>query len=153
MLGLLDVLLDARWLIAGVTALVLVLGGAYAFLSRPVYEANTLIQVEDSKPGAAGALGDAASLFDIKSPATAEIEILRSRLVVGKAVDDLQLYVTATPQYLPLVGGWLARRATDLSNPGFMGMGGYVSGNESIRLGMLEVPCRVARPTAAAGGH
>ena len=140
LLGLLDVLLDARWLIAGITALVLLLGGAYAFLSRPVYQANSLIQVEDSKPGAAGALGDAASLFDIKSPATAEIEILRSRLVVAKSVDDLQLYVTATPRYLPLVGGWLARRATALSDPGFMGVGGYVSGKESIRLGLLEVP-------------
>ena len=140
LLGLLDVLLDARWLIAGITALVLVLGGAYAFLSSPIYEANSLIQVEDSKPGAAGALGDAASLFDIKSPATAEMEILRSRLVVGKSVDDLQLYVTATPKYLPLVGRWLGRRATGLSNPGFMGMEGYVSGTESIRLGLLEVP-------------
>ena len=143
LLGLLDVLLDARWLIASVTALVLVLGGAYAFLSRPVYQANSLIQVEDSKPGisgAAGALGEASSLFEIKSPATAEMEILRSRLVIAKSVDDLQLYVTATPRYLPLVGGWLARRATALSNPGFMGMGGYVSGKESIRLGLLEVP-------------
>ena len=140
LLGLLDVLLDARWLIAGITALVLVLGGAYAFLSSPIYEANSLIQVEDSKPGAAGALGDAASLFDIKSPATAEMEILRSRLVVGKSVDDLQLYVTATPKYLPLVGRWLGRHATELSNPGFMGMGGYVSGTEAIRLGLLEVP-------------
>ncbi|MBG6073070.1 MULTISPECIES: polysaccharide biosynthesis tyrosine autokinase [unclassified Polaromonas] len=140
LLGLLDVLLDSRWMIAGVTVLVLLLGGAYAFLSRPVYQANSLIQVEDSKPGAAGALGDAASLFDIKSPATAEMEILRSRLVVAKSVDDLQLYVSAFPKYLPLVGGWLARRATGLSEPGFMGMGGYVSGNESIRLGLLEVP-------------
>lgn len=140
LLGLLDVLLDARWLIIGVTALVLLLGGAYAFLSRPVYEANSLIQVEDSKPGAAGALGEAASLFDIKSPATAEMEILRSRLVVGQSVDDLQLYVSAVPKYLPLLGGWLARRATELSNPGFMGMGGYVSGNESVRLGLLDVP-------------
>ncbi len=143
LLGLLDVLLESRWLIAGVTALVLALGGAYAFLSRPVYEANALIQVEDSKPGiagAAGALGEASSLFDIKSPATAEMEILRSRLVVGKAVDDLQLYVSAAPRYLPLIGNWLARRATALSNPGFMGMDGYVSGNESIRLGLLEVP-------------
>lgn len=140
LLSLLDVLLDARWLIAAVTALVLLLGGAYAFLSRPVYEANTLIQVEDSKPGAAGALGEAASLFDIKSPATAEMEILRSRLVVGQAVDDLQLYVSATPKYTPLIGSWLARRATELSDPGFLGMGGYVSGNESIRLGLLDVP-------------
>ena len=143
LLSLLDVVLDARWLIAGVTVLVLVLGGAYAFLSRPVYEANSLIQVEDSKPGAAGALGDAASLFDIKSPATAEIEILRSRLVVAKSVDDLQLYVRAAPKYIPFVGNWLARRATDLSNPGFLGMGGYVSGKESIRLGLLEVPAEL----------
>lgn len=140
LLGLLDVLLDARWLIAGVTVLVLLLGGAYAFLSSPVYEVNSLIQVEDSKPGAGGALGEATNLFDIKSPASAEMEILRSRLVVGKAVDDLQLHVTATPKYLPLVGGWLARRATVLSNPGFLGMEGYVSGNESIRVGLLEVP-------------
>lgn len=140
LLSLLDVLLDARWLIAGVTALVVLLGGAYAFLSRPVYEANSLIQVEDSKPGAAGALGEAASLFEIKSPATAEMEILRSRLVVAKSVDDLQLYVSAAPKYLPLVGGWMARRAKELSNPGFLGLGGYVSGNESIRLGLLEVP-------------
>lgn len=36
LLSLFDVLLDARWLIAGVTVLVLLLGGAYAFLSRPV---------------------------------------------------------------------------------------------------------------------
>ncbi|WP_293634787.1 polysaccharide biosynthesis tyrosine autokinase [Polaromonas sp.] len=146
LLGLLDVLLDARWLIAGVTALVLLLGGAYAFLSRPVYQANSLIQVEDSKPGisgAAGALGEASSLFEIKSPATAEMEILRSRLVVAKSVDDLQLYVTAVPKYLPLVGNWLARRATALSDPGFMGMGGYVSGKESIRLGLLEVPVQL----------
>ena len=139
-LGLLDVLIDARWLIACVTALVLLLGGAYAMLSRPVYEANTLLQVEDNKAGGGGAVGEAASLFDIKSSAPAEMEILRSRLVVGQAVDDLQLYVTASPRYLPYVGSWLARRATGLSTPGFMGMDGYVSGSESIRLGLLELP-------------
>ena len=146
LLSLLDVLLEARWLIASVIALALLLGGAYALLTQPVYEANSLIQVEDSKPGlsgAAGALGEASSLFEIKSPATAEMEILRSRLVVGKSVDDLQLYVSAVPNYLPLVGAWLARRATDLSNPGFMGIGGYVSGNESIRISQLEVPAEL----------
>ncbi|MCX7256680.1 MAG: polysaccharide biosynthesis tyrosine autokinase [Polaromonas sp.] len=146
LLRLLGVLVEARWLIAGVTALVLLLGGAYALLLRPVYEASSLIQVEESKPGissAQGALREASSLFDINSPATAEMEILRSRLVVGQAVDDLQLYVTAAPNYLPLVGGWLARRATALSKPGFLGIGGYVSGNESIRLGLLEVHARL----------
>jgi len=140
LLGLLDVMIDARWLIAGVTVLAFLLGGAYAFLSQPVYEANSLIQVEDNKSGGGSAVGEAASLFDIKSSAAAEIEILRSRLVVGQAVDDLQLYVTASPKYLPLVGGWLARRATGLSTPGFLGMKGYVSGKESIRLSLFEMP-------------
>lgn len=140
LLGLLDVLMDAKWLVASVTAAALVLGGSYAFLSRPVYQANTLLQVEDTKAGAAGALGEASSLFDIKSPASAEMEILRSRLVVGKAVDDLQLYVTAQPKRFPFIGNWLASRATELAEPDFFGMAGYVHGTESIRMGLLDVP-------------
>lgn len=102
LLDLLDIVLDQRWVIAAVTALVLALGGAYAFIATPIYEANTLIQVEDSKGGGFGSLlGDAGSLFDIKSPATAEIEILRSRLVVGKAVANLKLDVVVTPEVPP----------------------------------------------------
>lgn len=140
LLGLLDVLLEAKWLVASVTAAALVLGGSYAFLSRPVYQANTLLQVEDSEVGAAGALGAASSLFEIKSPASAEIELLRSRLVVGKAVDDLQLYITAEPKRFPFFGNWLASQATEWASPGFMGMAGYVHGTETIRMGLLEVP-------------
>jgi tyrosine-protein kinase Etk/Wzc len=143
LLDLLDVVLDSRWLIAAVTALTLLLGGAYAFLSTPIYEANTLIQVEESKPNAgaaAGALGEAASLFEIRSPATAEMEILRSRLVVGQAVKNLQLDLVVKPKYIPVIGGWLARRATEPSNPGLLGMSGYVSGNESLKVGTFDVP-------------
>ena len=87
LLRLLGTLVDARWLIACTTVLALLAGGAYAFLSPPVYEANTLIQVEENAPGAEAALVDAASLFDVRSPASAEMEILRSRMVVGGAVE------------------------------------------------------------------
>ena len=141
LLELLDVVLDSRWLIAGITALALAVGVAYALLSTPAYEADTLIQVEDSKAGGVGSmLGDLGSMFDIKSPATAEIEILRSRLVVGQAVTNLQLDMEVTPKYIPLVGRWLSRRATEVSNPGFLGMGGYVSGTEALRVVHLKVP-------------
>jgi len=144
LLELLDVVLDSRWLIGAVTALALLVGGAYAFLSTPIYEANTLIQVEESKGGSAAtsALGEAASLFEIRSPATAEMEILRSRLVVGQAVQNLQLDLSVTPKYVPLIGGWLARRATAPSDPGLLGMAGYVSGNESLKVGIFELPRR-----------
>ena len=140
LLSLLDVLLDAKWLVAGVTAGALLLGGTYAYMARPVYMANTLLQVEDTKAGAAGALGEASALFEIKSPASAEMELLRSRLIVGQAVDDLQLDIIAQPKRFPLVGSWLASRADGLAPPGFMGLGGYAHSQERIKLGLLEVP-------------
>ncbi|NCN98253.1 MAG: polysaccharide biosynthesis tyrosine autokinase, partial [Rhodoferax sp.] len=95
----------------------------------------------DSKgSGAAGFLGDAASLFDIKSPATAELELLRSRLVVGRAVENLKLDLIVTPKYIPVVGRWLSRQATELSNPGFLGLSGYVSGTEELKVEHFHVP-------------
>ena len=141
LLELLDVVLDSRWLIAGVTAVALAGGAAYALLSTPIYQANTLIQVEDSKSGGVGTLlGDVGGMFEIKSPASAEMEILRSRLVIGQAVSNLQLDLAITPKYLPVIGPWLSRRASTPSNPGFLGMDGYVSGNEALRIGHFEPP-------------
>ncbi len=134
-----DIIVDNRWLIAAVTALALAIGGAYAFLAKPVYESNLLIQVEDSASAAKSFLGEAASLFDVKTPATAEIEIIRSRMVIGQAVDATLLYIDARPRYLPLVGDWLARRAKTLSDPGFIGIGGWVTGNEKISVSTFGV--------------
>ena len=138
-LKLIDLTLDYPWLVGVVTAVGIALGAAYAYLSTPIYEANTLIQVDQSS---GGVLGDAAggSLFPIATPASAEMEILRSRLVVGQAVRNLHLDLSVTPKYVPLVGRWLARGATAPSNPGFLGMPGYVSGNESLKVGSFDVP-------------
>jgi tyrosine-protein kinase Etk/Wzc len=135
-----DIVVDNRWLVAAVTAIVLAIGTAYAFLARPIYEANLIVQVEDSDASAKSFLGDAARLFDVKTPAAAEIEIIHSRMIVGQAVDNLLLYITATPHYLPMVGGWLARHANGLSDPGFLGFGGYVRGAEKIAVTTFDVP-------------
>lgn len=97
----LDVLIASRWLIASIAGVVLALGVAYAFLARPVYRADILVQVEDNPNSANSLLGDVSSLFDVKAQATAEIEILRSRMVVSKAVDNLRLYISAKPKYFP----------------------------------------------------
>lgn len=140
LLDLLDVVLEQRWLIVATTVFIMIVGGSYAFLATPIYEADTLIQVEDNKNSAAGFLGDAGSLFDIKSPATAEIELLRSRLVVGRAVTDLKLDIVTTPKYIPIVGKWFARKATEPSVPGFLGFKGYVSGTEDVKAAYFRVP-------------
>lgn len=135
-----DIAVDSRWLIAAVIAGFLTIGAAYAFLAKPVYESNLLIQVEDSAGSAKSFLGDAASLFDVKTPASAEMEIIRSRMVVGQAVDATRLYIDASPNYLPVVGHWLARSAKKLSDPGLIGFGGWVTGAERIEIGAFDVP-------------
>lgn len=136
----LDILLDRKWLVAGVTAVALAIGTAYALLATPIYQSNLLIQVEDSAPDAKNFLGDTANLFDVKTPATGEIQIIRSRMVIGGAVEAKQLYIEAQPRYLPLVGEWLSRRAKELSNPGFLGISGYVSGTEAVDIAKFNVP-------------
>ncbi|MDQ7958061.1 MAG: polysaccharide biosynthesis tyrosine autokinase [Rhodocyclaceae bacterium] len=136
-----DVVVANRWLIAIVTLVVLACGVAYAYLTRPVYEANLLVQVEDSEASASKSfLGEASALFDVKTQASAEMEIMRSRMIVGSAVEATHLYIDAHPRYVPLIGGWLSRRATDLSNPGFLGFGGYTSGTERIDVSRFNVP-------------
>ncbi len=141
LLDLLDVVIEQRWVIGAVTAAALVAGGGYALTATPIYEANTLIQVEDVKGNPLGGMmGEAGNLFDIKSPATAEIEILRSRLVVGQAASNLQLDLSVTPKYAPVLGKWLARKAKEPSQPGFLGLPGYVTGNESLQVARFTVP-------------
>ncbi|RYF71442.1 MAG: tyrosine protein kinase, partial [Comamonadaceae bacterium] len=135
-----DIVVDNRWLVAGVLALALAIGGAYAFTARPVFESNLMIQVEDSVGNTKNLLGEAAGLLDVKTATSAELEILRSRLVIGQAVDNARLTIRATPRYVPYIGAALARRAKDLSEPGFLGLPGYVSGLEDIDVTTFNVP-------------
>ncbi len=135
---ILDSLYEGRRLILAMTAAVTLLGGIYAYMAKPIYEANILIQVEDT--GAGSVLGQASPLLEGKAAATAEIEILRSRMVVSRAVDNLRLYIQAQPVQVPLIGGWVSRRATGLSEPGFLGLSGYVWGTEQIEVSLFNVP-------------
>ncbi|MBS0342297.1 MAG: tyrosine protein kinase, partial [Proteobacteria bacterium] len=138
-----EALIANRWLIVAITALVTVLGVVYAMLQRPIYATNMVVQVEESEGAARSTLGEAGNLFELKTPAAAEMEIIRSRNVIGAAVDAARLHIDATPRYAPYVGGWLARRATELSEPGFLGMPGYVTGTEQISVSRFDLPPRM----------
>ena len=140
---LLDTLYDHRWLIVISTAVVTVLGGFYALMASPVYEANMMVQVEDNTGSANAIMGDMAQLMQDKTPVTAEMELIRSRMVVSRAVENLKLYIGVQPKHFPLLGGWLSRHATDLSNPGLLGlpfMHGYVWGQEYLEISQFNVP-------------
>ncbi|MGB8933438.1 MAG: Wzz/FepE/Etk N-terminal domain-containing protein, partial [Anaeromyxobacteraceae bacterium] len=134
----LAVVAGERWLVATVAAAVLAAGAAYALLARPVYRADLLLQVEDKKKG--GALGELSSLFSESSPAETEVEILRSRTLIGSVVDSLKLEIDASPRRFPVVGELLARRHRGAEPAGALpGLRRYGWGGERIALSRLEL--------------
>lgn len=138
------VLRENRPLIAGVTAIVLALGMAYALLGTPIYRADAMIQV-DSDPGAASLndkLGDLATLFQTKATADAEIQLIGSRMVVTDAVQRLHLDIDAKPHYFPLIGRAIARyRSADGGvADAVAGLSSYAWGGERINVSRFDVP-------------
>jgi tyrosine-protein kinase Etk/Wzc len=140
--GYLHTLFDNRWLIGGITAFITLVAVLYALVAKPVYEANLMIHVEEESPNASkNILSEASSLFETKKAAIAEMELLRSRMVVSRAVDNLQLYIEVQPKYFPIAGFWFANQnSSTLSQPGLFGYGGYVWGAEKADVSLFEVP-------------
>ncbi|EKO5170326.1 polysaccharide biosynthesis tyrosine autokinase [Vibrio vulnificus] len=109
---LLGILLDAKWIILVTTFLFAVGGVAVALLSTPIYKADALIQIEQKSSGGISSLvGDMGELFSQESSATTEIEIIKSRMILGDTVDKFNLTTLAEPKYLPVIGKGLARIA------------------------------------------
>ncbi|MDO8700917.1 MAG: polysaccharide biosynthesis tyrosine autokinase [Undibacterium sp.] len=155
--SIVDTFFDRRWMIFKFVLVGTLIGIIVAFSTKPVYESTMLIHVEDDKPNTSkNMLGDISSLFDVKAAAISEMEILNSRLVISRAVDNLGLYIGVQPRYFPLFGKWIAKNNVQLSEPGLFGYGGYVWGNESINVSSFYVPDAVQNKeflvTVEAGG-
>jgi len=136
-----DVLWESRWLIASITFAAALLGAGYAFFAKPVYQSNMLIHVEEEgQKESKNIVGDLSSMFDVKASALSEMELVRSRLVISRAIDNLRLYIGAQPKRFPLIGSWLAGYRKQLSDPGLFGYGGYDWGAEKIDVAVFNVP-------------
>ncbi|EIM38187.1 Tyrosine-protein kinase ptk [Acinetobacter sp. HA] len=84
--------LIAQWkLIALCVILSLVCALLYLRTTPDTYQVDALVQVEENKGASAALLGDLSEMIEQKSPAQAEIEILKSRLVLGDVIDRLNL--------------------------------------------------------------
>lgn len=108
---LLGYLIDGRWWIIGITAAFIFFSLTYALLSTPVYNANSLIQVEKKSVASSlfGSLGGIGEFVGGVSDAETEIELLRSRMILGATVDELKLDIVAEPDYFPVLGAAVAR--------------------------------------------
>ncbi|MGY8526762.1 polysaccharide biosynthesis tyrosine autokinase [Paracidovorax citrulli] len=141
-----DVLARYRWTFAATASAVIVAGVAYAMVTKPVYQADIMVQVEENTNQNVANRALAASLspiIEVKPAASAEVEVLQSRMVVGRAVDNLNLDIEASPRYFPVIGRAIARANTELSQPGLFGWGGFVWGGESIAVSQLKVPAEM----------
>ncbi|MFA0643081.1 polysaccharide biosynthesis tyrosine autokinase [Vibrio cyclitrophicus] len=114
---LLGILLDAKWLIMVTTFAFAVFGIAFALLSTPIYKADALIQIEEkSSGGISSMVGDMGELFSQESSATTEVEIIKSRMILGETVDKFNLTTVTTPSYAPIVGKGFARLTGDINH-------------------------------------
>ncbi len=135
-------LLENRLLIASMTGLFFQLAVFYSLLSSPVYKADAVIQIEQQQ-SALGGMDELDVLLggDSSSSAT-EIEIMKSRKVIGDMVEKLNLTTQVEANYFPLIGAYLARRSNAVEQPAnaWMGLSSYAWGGEVIQVDRFEVP-------------
>lgn len=134
---LLGTLVEEKFLIAIVTGIIFAVSLFYVVVATPIYRADTVLQVE-SKSGGMLDLGGLAD-FSEKSSASTEIEIIKSRNIIGKVVDKLNLDIQVKPNYFPIVGAVIARRNKDENITKDSGYLGYAWGGERIKIEQLSL--------------
>ncbi|WP_337264283.1 MULTISPECIES: tyrosine-protein kinase Wzc [unclassified Serratia (in: enterobacteria)] len=105
---LLGELIDSRWLIVGITTSFLTLGILYCLFATPVYRADAMVQVEQNVGNSL--LNNINQILPNSQPESApEIELLKSRMVLSKTVEDLNLRTIVEQSYFPVFGKGFAR--------------------------------------------
>lgn len=132
---LVGVLIDHKWLILATALLAAFIGLVYAVLAPPIYRADALVQIASTRN--TNPLEEVTSLLGKEPPSQSEIEIIRSRSVLGRAVDILGLTLVVEPARLPVIGEFLARRG--VQRPAFFANSGYVWADETIHVAALSV--------------
>ena len=138
-LGQLFGLLVDKWVLIALTTSLAAGGGIfYSFSATPVFQADSLVQVEEEKQGFDVAAMLGGDLGSGGSTTKAEIEIIQSRLVLGEAVQRTATDIIVTAHRMPLVGNFF-------SNLGFMSgpLGsdyGFSWAADSITVTRFDVP-------------
>ena len=104
---LLGQLIDHRWIIVAVTAFFMLVGTLYTLFATPIYSADAMVQVEQKNSSTV--LSDLQTLMPATPESDTEIQILESRMVIGKTVSDLGLDTVVEQKYFPIIGKGLSR--------------------------------------------
>ncbi|TAM30282.1 MAG: polysaccharide biosynthesis tyrosine autokinase [Nevskiaceae bacterium] len=138
-----SVIYAAKWAIVASVVLAIFIGGGYFVATEPVYESNGTVQVEQENNSLMlSSMSQLSPMLAGSTETEAELQILRSRMVLSKVVDNLNLELVVEPKYFPLVGSFVARRGM-LGNglvPPFLGATSYAWGGEVLEVARFEVP-------------
>lgn len=141
------------WKVAlAVAVITFLIGLGMALSSVPIYRADALIQVESKKGSALSSLGQVGNaLVAETSSIVGEIEILRSRNVISRALESQQNQTSIdVSNRVPVIGtwlsGWLPRGEDGLVAPLF-GLNRYAWGGEELRFDEFRLPrALIGRP-------
>jgi tyrosine-protein kinase Etk/Wzc len=91
-------ILTARWkILVAFLFFGAIAGLIFVSWLRPVFQSDALLQIDVEGSKAGMAMGDMGSLLDAPSPADAEIELIKSRMVLGAVVQKEHLCYGASP--------------------------------------------------------
>ncbi len=133
-------LLESRYLILATVLFTMALTVTYALVAAPTWESEAILQIEQRNRTIAG-LEDLLVLTAEQSLADTEIELIRSRSLLGAVVDEFKLEIEARPRTFPLIGDAMARRYSGEGvAPARLGLRSYAWGGEQIAVDHLDLP-------------
>ena len=95
-----DVILRRKWLMAAITALAIVASLAFTLFQSPVYQAKTSVLIE--REAGLGRLLEASGNFFIDRSIRTQMELIKSRDVLGRAVIALSPNIDTDPTILAI---------------------------------------------------
>ncbi|EOV9948541.1 polysaccharide biosynthesis tyrosine autokinase [Providencia stuartii] len=98
LLALFKILKSSYLKISFFTLFFIVIGAAYSFLATPIYQANATLQYDKmSQVSLLDQMSDVMPFANSNSQVDSEIEVIKSRMVLGKTVADLNLDTQVAP--------------------------------------------------------
>ncbi|HEC5282793.1 TPA: polysaccharide biosynthesis tyrosine autokinase [Enterobacter cloacae] len=99
---------ECRKMVFSITLVCTLLAFIYSFVTVEKFQADMLIQIENSDAGSLFTdLSDILPNVNVKS--APEIVLLKSRMILGQTIDELNLRNVIERQYLPIIGRFMSR--------------------------------------------
>jgi len=116
-----------------------VLGMLYGKYQPSIFRAEAMLQVEAKQGGLPG-LEELDSLLVAESEASTEVEIIKSKMVIGQVVDELQLDIELTPKIIPFYSKQYFEFNGESGTLNPQILEGYVAGGEIVSVTQFDVP-------------